>query len=125
MQFAGSVNTDIIANPAAIIPIVNGIDAAWFVNVLGTQVDTQPNPFPTVPSTIKHQPVYTNHYYYPGLGNSYVMNAGFGETPTHRQIQYATYDIPSIQLTIRRGVSPDVIALWQINAANLGQAAGS
>jgi len=125
MQFAGSVNTEIIANPAAIIPIINGIDINWWVNVVGTQVDTQPNPFPTVPSTIARKPVYTNHYYYPALANSYVMNAGYGETPTHRQIQYATQDIPSIQLTIRRGVSPDVIALWQINAANLGAAVGS
>jgi len=125
MQFAGSVNTQIIGNPAAIIPVVNGIDANWFVNVLGTVVDTQPNPFPTIPSTIACKPVYANHYYYPGLANSYVMNAGYGETPTHRQIQFATYDIPSIQLTIRRGVSPDVIALWQINAANLGMVPGS
>jgi hypothetical protein len=125
MQFAGSVNTQIIGNPAAIIPIVNGIDANWFVNVLGTVVDTQPNPFPTIPSTMAGKPVYANHHFYPGLALSYVQNAGYGETPTHRQIQYATQDIPSIQLTIRRGVSPDVIALWQLNAANVGVANGS
>jgi hypothetical protein len=122
MQLAGSVNTQIIANPAAaIIPIVAPVDANWFINVLGTPVDTQPNPFPTIPSTIKGRPVYTNHLYYPGLSASYIFNAGFGETPTHRQIQYMTQDIPSIQLTIRQGISPDVIARWQMAASQMGQ----
>lgn len=120
MQLAGSVNTYIIGNPAAIIPIVNGIDANWFVNVYGTLVDTQPNPFPTVPSTIAGKPVYADGYYYPGLSRSFVNNAGYGETPTHRQIQFATQDIPSIQLTIRQGLSPDVLAQWQLAASAVG-----
>lgn len=122
MQFAGSVNTNIIGNPAAIIPIVNGIDVNWFVNVFGTQVDTQPNPFPTIPSTMAGKPTYADGYYYPGLSRSYVNNAGYTETPTHRQIQFQTQDIPSIQLTIRQGVSPDVIAQWQLVASQLGPA---
>src|SRR5215469_2781607 len=104
MQLAGSVNTQIIANPAAAyVPIVGAVDANWFINVLGTWVDTGPQPFPTVPSTINRVPVYTNHIYYPGLGRSYVVEAT-DETPLHRQIQFATQDIPSIQLTIRQGV---------------------
>src|SRR5215467_1592220 len=112
MQLAGSTNTAIIGNAAAAyIPVVAPVDANWFVNVLGTQVDTQPQPFPTVPSSI-----CTNHFYYPGLGKSYIVQAGLIETPTHRQIQFMTQDIPSIQLTIRRGVSPDVIARWQMVA---------
>jgi hypothetical protein len=114
MQLAGSVNSTIIGNPAAVIPIVNGVDPLWFVNVLGTVVDTQPQPFPTIPSTI-----CTNSFYYPGLGRSYVQKASYEETPTHRQIQFATQDIPSIQLTIRRGVSPDVLARWQLAATQI------
>jgi len=117
VQLAGSVNTTIIGNAAAVIPIVSPVDPNWFVNVLGTVVDTQPNPFPTIPSSI-----CTNAFMYPGLSRSYVNNAGLGETPTHRQIQFATQDIPSIQLTIRRGVSPDVIARWQLAAGNIGSA---
>jgi len=115
VQLAGSVNTTIVGNPAAIIPIVNGIDPSWFLNVVGTFVDSQPQPFPTIPSSIP-----TNHFYYPGLGRSYVVAAGLQETPTHRQIQFATQDIPSIQLTIRAGVSPDVIARWQLVASQQG-----
>ena len=120
MQLAGSVNTTIIGNAAASIPIVSPVDPNWFLNVLGTVVDTGAQPFPTVPSTIACQPVYANHVYYPGLSRSYVNNAGFMETPTHRQIQFMTQDIPSIQLTIRRGVSPDVIARWQLSAGIMG-----
>src|SRR5215831_15809792 len=109
MQLAGSVNTTIIGNPAAVIPIVGAVDPNWFINVLGTVVDTQPAPFPTVPSSFN-----ANRLFYPGLSRSYVNNAGYAETPTHRQLQFATQDIPSIQLTIRRGISPDVIARWQL-----------
>ena len=120
MQLAGSVNTYIVANAAAAyIPIVAPIDANWFVNVLGTVVDTQPNPFPTIPSRIN-----SNRLYYPGLGKSYIVNAGYMETPTHRQIQFMTQDIPSIQLTIRQGVSPDVIARWQLAASQMGTPIG-
>ena len=113
MQFAGSVNTYIIGNPAAIIPVVNGIDYQWAINVAGT-VAEQPTPFPTVPSTID-----TNRFMYPGLARSYVVHSGYLETPTHRQIQFQTQDIPSIQLTIRSGVSPDVIARWQLATAGI------
>ena len=112
MQFAGSVNTTIIGNPAAIIPVINGMDINWIANVMGTDAE-QPSPFPTVPTSI-----VANHFYYPGLGRSYVVEASIKETPTHRQIQFATQDIPSIQLTIRAGVSPDVLARWQL--ANAG-----
>lgn len=114
MQFAGSVNTQIIGNPAAIIPVVNGIDFNWMLNVVGTPSDTGATPFPTIPSTIP-----TNQFYYPGLGRSYMLHAGILETPTHRQIQFATQDIPSIQLTIRTGVAPDVIARWQLAQSGL------
>lgn len=115
MQLAGSTNTYIIGNPAAgYVPIVGAIDANWFINVLGTPVDTSPQPFPTIPSSID-----TNRFMYPGLSRSYVNNAGLTETPTHRQIQFMTQDIPSIQLTIRRGVSPDVIARWQMAASQM------
>ena len=120
MQLAGSVNTQIIANAAAAyIPVLAPIDANWFINVLGTSVDTGATPFPTVPSTIP-----TNHFYYPGLGKSYIGYAGYMETPTHRQIQFMTQDIPSIQLTIRQGVSPDVIARWQLAASQMGTPLG-
>lgn len=115
MQLAGSVNTTIIGNAAASIPIVSPVDPNWIVNVLGTVVDTAPQPFPTIPSTIN-----TNRLYYPGLARSYLVNAGYMETPTHRQIQFMTQDVPSIQLTIRRGVSPDVIARWQLSASTMG-----
>jgi hypothetical protein len=121
MQLAGSVNTYIIGNAAANVPIVSPVDPNWFINVLGTVVDTQAQPFPTVPSTVKGRPFWANGFFYPGLSRSYVSNAGLTETPTHRQIQFATQDIPSIQLTIRRGVSPDVIARWQLAASQLGE----
>ena len=125
MQLAGSVNTSIIANPAAAyVPVVAPIDANWFVNVLGTQVDTQPNPFPTVPSTVAHKPFCANRFFYPGLSRSYIVDASLQETPTHRQIQFMTQDIPSIQLTIRQGISPDVIARWQLAASQMGQPVG-
>lgn len=120
MQLAGSVNTYIIGNAAAGIPIVSPVDPNWFVNVLGTPVDTHANPFPTIPSTVVGKPFYANNFYYPGLSRSYINNAGLTETPTHRQIQFMTQDIPSIQLTIRRGVSPDVIARWQLAASQMG-----
>ena len=109
MQFSGSTNTQIVGNPAAFIPIVGAIDPVWFANVYGMPIDTGPTCFPTVPSSFP-----ANHFYYPGLGKSYIVNAGYVETPTHRQIQYATQDIPSIQLTIRAGISPDVLARWQL-----------
>jgi hypothetical protein len=119
MQLAGSVNTYIIGNAAAGIPIVSPIDPNWFLNVLGTISDTGANPFPTVPSTVARKPFNSNSWFYPGLSRSYVNNAGFTETPTHRQIQFMTQDIPSIQLTIRRGISPDVLARWQMSASQL------
>lgn len=109
MQLAGSVNTYIIGNAAAQIPIVSPVDPLWFLNVLGTPVDTGATPFPTVPSSFN-----ANHKYYPGLSKEYVMYGGYQETPTHRQIQFATQDIASIQLTIRTGIAPDVIARWQL-----------
>src|SRR6266576_2515370 len=116
MQLAGSVNTTIIGNAAASIPIVAPVDPLWFINVLGTPVDTGATPFPTVPSSFD-----ANHLFYPGLGRSYIQFAGYQETPTHRQIQFATQDIPSIQLTVRTGLSPDVLARWQLaNAAIYG-----
>jgi len=118
VQLAGSVNSYIIGNAAASIPIVSPVDPNWFVNVFGTVVDTNPQPFPTIPSSIN-----ANRLYYPGLSRSYVNNAGYTETPTHRQIQFMTQDIPSIQLTIRRGVSPDVIARWQLAAGSMGNVA--
>jgi hypothetical protein len=114
VQFAGSVNTQIVGNPAAIVPVVNGIDANWIVNVAGTVVDSGPTPFPTIPSTIN-----SNRFYYPPLAKEYVVFGGLQETPTHRQIQFLTQDIPSIQLTIRRGVSPDVLARWQLASAGI------
>jgi len=117
VQLAGSVNTYIVGNAAASIPIVSPVDPNWIINVIGTSVDTGAQPFPTIPSSIN-----ANRLYYPGLSRSYVNNAGYGETPSHRQIQFATQDIPSIQLTIRRGVSPDVIARWQLAASQLGVA---
>jgi len=119
MQLAGSVNTTIIGNAAAGIPIVSPVDPNWIINVIGTVVDTNPQPFPTIPSSIN-----TNRFMYPGLSRSYINNAGLQETPTHRQIQFATQDIPSIQLTIRQGVSPDVIARWQLAASQMGTAVG-
>jgi hypothetical protein len=115
MQLAGSVNTYIIGNAAAVIPVVSPVDPLWFLNVVGTVVDSGPQPFPTIPSRIN-----ANRLYYPGLSRSYVNNAGLTETPTHRQIQFMTQDIPSIQLTIRQGVSPDVIARWQLVASQMG-----
>jgi len=117
MQLAGSVNTTIIGNAAAGIPIVSPVDPNWIVNVIGTPVDTGAQPFPTIPSSIN-----ANRLYYPGLSMSYVAFAGYRETPTHRQIQFMTQDIPSIQLTIRQGVSPDVIARWQLAAGAMGSA---
>lgn len=109
MQLAGSVNTTIVGNPAANIPLVSPVDPYWFLNVLGTPVDTGPTCFPTVPSSFN-----ANHHYYPGMSKEYVMFGGLQETPMHRQIQFATYDIPSIQLTIRGPISPDVLARWQL-----------
>jgi|SRR5215471_3897458 len=126
MQLAGSVNSYIIGNAAAAyIPIVAPIDTNWIVSVLGTPGKTQPSPFPTVPSTVACKPFRANGFYYPGLGRSYVVNASYQETPTHRQIQFMTQDIPSIQLTIRQGVSPDVIARWQLAASQMGQPVGT
>lgn len=118
MQLAGSVNTQIIGNAAGNIPIVQPIDAVWFANILGLPVDTGPTCFPTVPAGYN-----ANQKYYPGLARSYI-SAGLQETPTHRQIQFATQDIPSIQLTMRRGLSPDVLARWQLantQLANTGR----
>lgn len=83
-------------------------------NVLGTLVDTQPQPFSTVPSGFD-----ANHHYYPGLARSYLA-AAVVETPTHRQIQYSTQDIDSVQLTIRGPVSPQVIMRWQLSQAAPG-----
>lgn len=114
MQLAGSVNTTIIGNAAAQIPIVSPVDPNWFINVLGMPVDTGATPFPTVPSSFD-----ANRHFYPGLGRSYIAFAGYQETPTHRQIQFATQDIPSVQLTIRTGLSPDVLARWQLAQASI------
>ena len=63
MQLAGSVNTTIIGNAAAIIPIVSPVDPNWILNVLGTYVDSQPSPFPTVPSTVACKPFRANGFY--------------------------------------------------------------
>jgi hypothetical protein len=109
MQFAGSVNTQIVGNPVAGVPIVGAVDPLWFANVLGTPVDTGATCFPTVPASFD-----ANRKYYPGLSRSYIQYASLLETPTHRQIQYASQDIPSIQLTVRRGLSPEVLARWQL-----------
>jgi hypothetical protein len=108
-QLAGSVNTNIVGNAAAQIPIVSPVDPYWFLNILGTSVDTGPNPFPTIPSSFP-----ANSFFYPGLHRSYMVYGGYQETPSHRQIQFATTDIPSIQLSIRAAISPDVLARWQL-----------
>jgi hypothetical protein len=81
----------------------------WWMDVLGVApVDTGATPFPTVPASFP-----ANAHYYPGMGRSYVM-AGYIETPSHTQIQMATQDIQTIQLTIRQSISPDVLARWQL-----------
>ena len=108
-QLAGSVNNNIVGNAAAWIPIVSPVDPDWFLNVVGTPVDSKPNPFPTVPSSFP-----ANHFFYPGLHRSYMVFGGYQETPSHRQIQFNTTDVPSIQLSIRAGISPDVLARWQL-----------
>ena len=113
-QYSGSVNRQIVGNPAAWIPIVNPVDPNYFLNVVGTPVDTGATCFPTVPSSFD-----ANHHYYPGLHRSYMLYGGYQETPSHRQIQFATQDIPSIQLTIRSGISPDVLARWQLQSTQI------
>lgn len=77
-------------------------------DILGTPVDTGPNPFPTIPAGFN-----ANLHYYPGLSRSYV-GAAYIESPQRAQIRYATYDIQSIQLTIKGPVASDVIARWQL-----------
>jgi hypothetical protein len=108
VQLSGSVNSQIIGNPIAIIPIVGAVDPLWFINIVGTPVDTGPQCFPTVPSSYNG-----NRLFFPGLSRSYIA-ASYGETPTHREIQYATQDIPSVQLSIRSGINPNVLAQWQL-----------
>lgn len=84
-------------------------DAQRWAGILGTRVDTGPTCFPTVPSGFD-----ANHHYYPGLARSY-LGAAYIETPQHTQIRYATQDIPSIQLTIRGAISPQVLQRWQLS----------
>jgi hypothetical protein len=76
--------------------------------ILGTPVDTGPQPFPTIPAGFN-----ANLHYYPGLSHSY-LGAAYVESPQRSQIRYATYDIQSIQLTIKGPVASDVIARWQL-----------
>jgi hypothetical protein len=75
-------------------------------NLLGSD---QPACFPTVPAGFN-----ANSHYYPGLGRSY-LGASYVETPSHKQIQYSTEDIPSVQLTIRGAISPQVLQRWQLS----------
>jgi hypothetical protein len=76
--------------------------------ILGTPVDTGPQPFPTIPAGFN-----ANLHYYPGLSHSY-LGAAYIESPMRAQIRYATYDIQSIQLTLRGPAAADVIAQWQL-----------
>lgn len=81
----------------------------WWSNVLGVApVDTGAMPFPTIPAGFN-----ANHHFYPGMGRSYLA-AGYVESPSHRQIQMATEDINTIQLSIRGPISADVLARWQM-----------
>lgn len=82
--------------------------------ILGTLVDTGATCFPTIPSGFD-----ANHHFYPGLARSYLA-AAVVETPMHRQIRYATYDIPSVQLTIRGPISPQVLQRWQLSQLSAG-----
>lgn len=84
----------------------------WWMEVLGVApVDTGAMPFPTVPASFP-----ANAHYYPGMSRSYV-GAAFVETPSHYQLQQATQDIVTIQLTIRQSIGPDVLARWQLALA--------
>jgi hypothetical protein len=74
-------------------------------------VDTGAVPFPTVPSSFD-----ANHHYYPGMGRSYIA-AAYVESPSHYQIQMATQDIQTVQLTIHSAISADVLARWQLAMA--------
>ena len=72
--------------------------------ILGTPVDTGPQPFPTIPAGFN-----ANLHFYPGLSHSY-LGAAYVESPQRRQIRYATYDIQSIQLTIKGPVASDAVS---------------
>ena len=107
-QYSASVNQMIGDRLMLYMPIVGAVDPEWFLNIAGTGVDTGPQCFPTVPSGFN-----ANRYYYPGLSRSYFL-ASYGETPTHRELQYATQDIPSAQLAVRPAINPEVLARWQM-----------
>lgn len=38
--------------------------------------------------------------------------AALVESPMHRQVRYATHDIPTVQLSIRKSISPAVVQAW-------------
>src|SRR5579859_583764 len=91
-QFDASVNS--FTPPPVQLSGGNLEDGAQrLAGILGTEVDTGATCFPTVPSSFD-----ANHHYYPGLGRSYLA-AAVVETPMHRQIRYATYDIPDRKST--------------------------
>lgn len=78
------------------------------IGILGTASKVGPSVFPTIPSSFN-----SNAHFYPGLSYSY-RGAAMVETPSHGQIRYATYDIQNIQLTMRGGISTDILAAWQL-----------
>ena len=111
-QFSSQVDASVNRNQPPLLQLSGGnlqSPESWWLNVLGVApIDTGPVPFPTIPSTID-----TNRWYYPGMGRSYI-GAGYVETPLHQQIQMATNDIQTIQLTIRGPIAADVLARWQM-----------
>lgn len=112
-QFDASVNSQ--TYPPIVTSGGNLEDATQRIaGILGTSVDTGATSFPTVPSSFD-----ANHHYYPGLSRSYLA-AAVVETPMHRQIRYATQDIPSVQLTIRGPISPQVLQRWQLSQISAG-----
>lgn len=81
-----------------------------WLGLVGTAADLpQLTVFPTVPASFD-----ANRHYYPGLAKSY-LGAAVVETPQHSQIQYSTFDIPSIQLSMRGPISPQVLQRWQLS----------
>lgn len=106
-QLSGSVDT---TTPSPVIVSGGNLEppVQRLAGILGTQVDSQPNPFPTIPAGFN-----ANSHFYPGLARSYI-GAALVESPMRGQIRYATYDIQNIQLTIRGPAASDVIARWQL-----------
>jgi len=107
-QLDGSVNTG-LAPPLILSGGNLEPDAQRWGGILGTPVDTGATCFPTVPAGFD-----ANRHYYPGLAASY-LGAAYVESPQHRQLRQATADIPSIQLTVRGAISPQVLQRWQLS----------